>query len=90
MVSKKEFIKKLAVKRGITVSEAQKEAEAFIDTLADVCVENDGVSFKGMFTFKKVLRKGRKGSVNGVEYETPDTNVIKFSVGSIMKSRLNK
>ena len=90
MVSKKEFIEKLATKQGITKSEAQKQADAFIDTLADVCVNDGGISFKGMFTFKKAVRKGRKGSVNGVDYETPDTNIVKVTIGSALKAMLNK
>lgn len=90
MVSKKEFIEKLAKVQGITKADAQKQANAFLDVLTDVCIEDGGVSFKGLFTFKKAVRKGRKGSVNGVEYTTPDTNIIKVTIGSALKEMLNK
>ena len=90
MVSKKEFIEKLATKQGITKSEAQNQTDAFIDTLADVCINGGGISFKGMFTFKKVLKKGRSGKVNGVEYSTPDSTSIKVTIGSALKEMLNK
>ena len=90
MVSKKEFIEKLATKQGVTKAEAQKQADAFIDTLADVCVNDGGISFKGMFTFKKVLKKGRSGKVNGVEYNTQDSNSIKVTIGSVLKDMRNK
>ena len=90
MVSKKEFIEKLATKQGVTKAEAQKQTDAFIDTLADVCINGGGISFKGMLTFKKVFKKGRSGKVNGVEYNTPDSNSIKVTIGSELKEMLNK
>ena len=89
MLGKKEFIENLAVKKGVTNAEATKDVEMFLETLSDACV-NGGVSFKGLFTFKKVLKKGRSGSVNGVESTTEDSNTVKVTVGSALKEMLNK
>ena len=89
MLGKKEFIENLAVKKGVTKAEATKDVEMFLETLSDACV-NGGVSFKRLFTFKKVLKKGRSGSVNGVEYTTEDSNTVKVTVGSALKEMLNK
>ena len=46
--------------------------------------------FKKMFTLKTVRRKGRKGILNGISYETPDSKSVKFTIGSYFKNVLNK
>ena len=53
-----------------------------------MCV-NGGVSFKGLFTIKKKLRKGRSGNINGKTWETKDTNVLVIKTGSKLAENLN-
>ena len=90
MLNKEEFIENFAHKRGIPCTKATEEVNAFLDTILDACENNGGVMFKKMFTLKTVRRKGRKGILNGVSYETPDSKSVKFTIGSYFKSVLNK
>ena len=84
----KECIELYAKERGISKLQATEEFKTALNVITDMCI-NGGVSFKGMFTIKKVLRKGRKGVVNGYEYNTPDTNTLKITVGKELTEKLN-
>ena len=85
----KDCVEALAMKRGISKVEAQNIMNDVLDVISDKCVEG-GVSFKGKFTIKKKLRKGRSGCMNGVEWETEDKNVLTITVGKELEERLNK
>lgn len=87
----KDCAEELAVARGITKAEAESIMKDVIEVIASKCVEG-GVSFKGVFTIKKEIRKGRSGkcSFNGKEWSKPDTNTLKLTVGKDMIAELNK
>ena len=56
-----------------------------------MCVDG-GVSFKGVFTIKQKVQKGRSGkcSFNGKAWKTEDKNTLSISVGSDLEAELNK
>ena len=85
----KDCAETLAVTRGIPKSEAESIMKDVVEILATKCVEG-GVSFKGVFTIKQKVQKGREGSVNGKSYKTEDKNTLKISVGSELDAELNK
>ena len=85
----KECVEALAQKRGIFKSEAQSILEDVIDVICEKCVEEKGVAFKGKFTIKKKVLKGRTGSLNGKEWKTEDKNTLTISVGNDLDFDLN-
>lgn len=85
----KDCVEALAMKRGISKVEAQNIMNDVLDVITDKCVEG-GVSFKGKFTIKQKVRKGRSGCMNGVEWETEDKNILTITVGKELEERLNK
>lgn len=85
----KDCVETYAKKRGISKSQAETEFKTAVDVIADACVDG-GVSFKGMFTIKKKVQKGRSGNFNGTPWTTEDKNVLAISVGSEMEASLNK
>lgn len=85
----KECAELYAKKRGIPKSQAEEEFKTAVDVIGDMCVDG-GVSFKGMFTISTKVRKGRKGSINGHDYETDDKKVLSISVGKKLDEALNK
>ena len=89
LTTKREFIVRMAKKTGTTVSQTEKEVNAFLETLGDVCKETDGICFKGFGTFSKKLRKGRDGEIGGVKYSSEDSNYIHFKTGTLLKDKLN-
>ena len=85
----KDCVEKYAQKRGISKAQAETEFKTAVDVIADACVDG-GVSFKGIFTIKQKVQKGREGEVNGKSYKTEDKNTLKISVGSELDAELNK
>lgn len=88
----KEVAEALAMKRGISKSEAHSIVADVVDVIADKCVNVGGVSFKGKFTIKQKVRKGRTGkcSFNDKEWSTEDKNTLAITVGSELDAELNK
>ena len=89
MLGLKDCVEKYAQKRGISKVQAEKEFKTALDVIADACVDG-GVSFKGLFTIKRKVQKGRAGKVNGIEYNTNDKNTLKITVGAVLDNELNK
>ena len=85
----KDCVEALAMKRGIPKTEAQSIMNDVLDVITDKCVEG-GVSFKGKFTIKKKLRRGRSGSMTGVDWVTEDKNILTITTGSELEERLNR
>ena len=85
----KDCVEKYAQKRGISKAQAETEFKTALEVIKEACVE-EGVSFKGLFTIKKKIQKGREGSVNGVTYKTDDKTTLKLTVGSDLDAELNK
>lgn len=86
----KDCVEALAQKRGIYKNEAQSILEDVLDVISDMCVKEGGVSFKGKFTIKKKVIKGRTGSLNGKEWKTEDKNTLVINVGNDLDFELNK
>lgn len=78
----------LAMKRGISKSEARSIMEDAVSIIAEKCVDG-GVSFKGQFSIKPRVKKGRKGSINGHDYDTPDHVTLAITVGNDLDFALN-
>ena len=81
-------IERYAQKRAISKAQAETEFKTALDVIADACVDG-GVSFKGIFTIKKKVQKGRKGMCNGHEYETQDKNTLSTKSQNPLFSLIN-
>ena len=84
-------IESLAVLRGITRKEAETIMKDVLKVISDKCIEG-GVSFKDLFTLRKVTLKGKKGvcSFNGIPWETKDKYRLKLTTGKDLSEKLNK
>lgn len=89
MKGMKDCVETYAKKRGISRAQAETEFKTAVDVIADACVDG-GVAFKGLFTIKKKVQKGRSGNFNGKPWTTEDKNVLAISVGSDFEAELNK
>lgn len=80
----------LALTRGITKAEAEGIMKDCVEVLTAKIVEG-GVSFKGLFTIKHKVQKGRTGkcSFNGKEWKTEDKNTLSINVGTELDKVLN-
>lgn len=84
----KDFTEAYAMQRGINKSQAKREIDDFLKVF-ETAVMNGGVSFKGLFTIKTAIRKGRDGVVNDMSYHTDDKMTLKISVGKDLDEKLN-
>ena len=87
----KDCVELYAKKRGISKAQAETEFKTAVDVIGDMCVDG-GVSFKGIFTIKKKVQKGRSGvcKFNNKEWKTEDKNTLAITVGSDLEAELNK
>ena len=86
----KDCVEALAVKRGISKAESQSIMQDAVEVIAEKCVEG-GVSFKGKFTIKHKIQKGRTGkcAFNGKEWKSEDKTTLSISVGAELDNELN-
>lgn len=87
----RECVEEYAQTRGISKSQAESEFKTAVDVIVHKLLTG-GVSFKGLFTIKKKVQKGRSGkcSFNGQTWKTEDKNTLSISVGSDLDAELNK
>lgn len=87
----KECAEALAVKRGIPQTSALSIMNDVLEVICNKCVEGDGVSFKGKFTIKKKIQKGRSGKCgfNDQEWKTEDKYSLAIKVGNDLDFDLN-
>lgn len=87
----KDCVELYAKRRGISKAQAETEFKTSVDVIGDMCIDG-GVSFKGLFTIKQKVQKGRSGkcSFNGKEWKTEDKNTLSITVGSDLEAELNK
>ena len=87
----KDCVELYAKRRGISKAQAETEFKTAVDVIGDMCVDG-GVSFKGLFTIKQKVQKGRSGkcSFNGKAWKTEDKNTLSITVGSDLEVELNK
>lgn len=79
----------LATKRGITKKEADSIMKDVVDVICDQIADKGGISFRGLFTLKKKLIKGRSGNMNGHEWKTEDSYKLSVSTGKDLLDKLN-
>lgn len=89
MKGMRECIEAYAQRRGISKAQAESEFKDALCVIADAC-KDGGVSFKGLFTIAKKVKKGRSGSFNGKDWKTEDKNTLSIRVGSELAIELNK
>lgn len=89
-MNKTEFIKAVADKAGITLSDAKAAVDASLEVIQDEVAAGNEVTFIGFGTFLRKNRAARKG-INPATQERidiPETNVPAFKAGSAFKNKL--
>lgn len=90
----KDLADELAVKRGISKTEAQGIVKDFVEIMASAIVDG-GVQIKGVMTIEPKLQKGREGTISfgenkGQKWKSEDKLVLSIKTGSDMSAELNK
>ena len=89
LVTKQEFVDKVASKSGLNKRDAANAVDAFLDSITDALRSGEAVAFTGFGKFTTQHRAARMG-VNprrpGEKVHIPAATVPKFSAGSTLKS----
>ena len=88
IVTKQDFVQKVAAKAGLTNRDAAKAVDSFLEAITDALKSRDSVNFTGFGKFSTSDRAARQG-VNprtGEKVTIEAATVPKFSAGSGLKS----
>ena len=91
-MNKAQLIDAIAKKAGLTKADAKKALDAFVETTTDTLKQGDKIALVGFGTFgvtKRAARKGRNPQKPNEIINIPAKNVVKFSVGSELKTAVN-
>ncbi|MGL4533574.1 MAG: HU family DNA-binding protein [Fusobacteriaceae bacterium] len=86
-MTKKEFIELYLKKTGMkTKAEAERAVEGFLETIQEILVEGNDVSFVGFGKFEAVERAAKLGRnpKTGVEIQIPAKKAVKFKAGKAL------
>jgi DNA-binding protein HU-beta len=91
VVTKQEFVDRVATKSGLSRRDAGKAVDAFLDSVTEALKRGDSVSFTGFGKFSTAHRAARQG-VNprnpSQKVQIPAATVPRFSAGSSLKQAL--
>ena len=90
-MTKKEFVELFGTKAGIkTKVEADKLTKAFIDTLEEILVKGENVSFIGFGKFEVVERAARtcRNPQTGKEMKVDAKKAVKFKAGKALSEKI--
>ena len=90
-MNKAEFIDAVAVKAGLSKKDTKDAVDAVLETITEVLVKKESVSFIGFGTFSTAERAARTAKVPGTDrtVDVPATTVAKFKVGKSLKDSVS-
>lgn len=86
-MNKRDFIERLS-KKEYTIKDATIIVDDFLDTLEEIMVEGESVTFHGFGTFSSIVRKERRNSTcvsTGKPIVIPAFRSPKFEAGKSLK-----
>ena len=91
MLNKEGFIAKYAEKYGVTKVQAKSSIDAFIETLWEAVIDDDGVNFYGFMEIKKVRKNKMAGRspITGKPITIPAKNAPRVRFSSRFKKAVN-
>ncbi|MSN96289.1 HU family DNA-binding protein [Campylobacter sp. FMV-PI01] len=91
-MKKADFIQMVADKAQLTKKDANVALDAILESIEEVLIKGDNISFIGFGSFDVTKRAAREGKVPGTDktYKSPETKVVKFKVGKKLKDAVSK
>lgn len=89
-VSKKDIVKTVAERNGMTSGDAARIVQAFLDQIIDTLSDGHRIEFREFGIFEPKVRKGRIGRnpKTGETVPVPPKAVVAFKPGKVMKERV--
>lgn len=91
-MNKKDFIESVAEMNEMTKADVAKTVDAIFETITEVMLEGDSISFQGFGTFSTSERAARKGRnpQTGKSIQIAASTAPKFKASSVLKKALNE
>lgn len=91
MLTKADFVERIALANDISKAEAQRMTEIVVNAICGAAIENGGVQFTGKFTVDVKERASRVGKNprTGEEIEIPASRSLHIKTGKTVKEALN-
>lgn len=89
-MNKKQLISEMAEKAGITLTDAGKALDAFVDTVSDALKAGDNVQLTGFCTIQASKRAAREGvnPATGGKIKIAAKTIVKFKAGKTLTDSL--
>lgn len=89
-MTKKDIVKTLADKFGLSQVDAKKVVQGTFDAIIDTLVTNSRIELRNFGVFEVKVRKPRKARNprTGAEVRVPEKRVVTFKPGRIMEERI--
>ena len=90
-MNKTELVASVATKTGLTKKDAKLALDAVLDTITEVLVKKEQISFVGFGTFTTTVKAARTCKVPGTTrtVDLPETVAVKFKVGKELKTKVS-
>ncbi len=90
-MNKQELVSVMAEKAGLTKADADKAANAFVDTVKDAMAKGESIQLIGFGTFSVSERSARTGRnpQTGKEIQIAAKKVVKFKAGKALDEVVN-
>lgn len=89
-ISKKDIVKTVAERNGMTTGDAAKIVQTFLDQVIETLSEGQRIEFREFGIFEPKIRKARIGRnpKTGETVKVPEKAVVSFKPGKVMKERV--
>lgn len=89
-MNKSNFVKLLANKMNTPLLQADKTLKTIFDIIGEILSKENTLNFIGFGAFKTSISKAKKVKTpKGIVVNVPEKRVVKFTVGSALKSKVN-
>jgi DNA-binding protein HU-beta len=89
-MKKADFVKDVSEKAGVSKKDAENVIAAALETIENVLLEDDSITFMGFGTFSTVERTERQTTLPGTKRKitVPASKSVKFKVGKNLKESI--
>ncbi|HBP18265.1 MAG TPA: integration host factor subunit beta [Planctomycetes bacterium] len=89
-VSKKEIVKTVSEKHGLTTTQTSQIVQVFMNQIIDELARGNRIEFRefGIFELKRRKPRIARNPKTGDQVEVPEKTVVTFKPGKVMKARV--
>jgi nucleoid DNA-binding protein len=89
-VSKKEIVKTVSEKHGLTTTQTAQIVQVFMDQIIDELGRGNRIEFRefGIFELKRRKPRIARNPKTGAQVSVPEKTVVSFKPGKVMKARV--